>query len=75
MYTKSQFGKELEEELELKYDIVTLSRWAFQKYTDNREFEDGLSKEIMKIVAMEEGPEFEYTKEELHELALKLQKK
>jgi len=75
MYTKAQFGHDLEEELKEKYEITHLSRWAFNKYTCNNELEKGLSEQIMKIVAMDEGAEFEYTKDELQKLAKEMQGK
>jgi len=45
------------------------------QYTENREFEKGLSEEMMKLVAMEEGAEFEYAKDELQKLDDELQRK
>ena len=66
MYTKKQFGLELEQELIKKFDVIHISRWAFKKYLKlDLESEKGVDDIIMTLVAMEEGPEFEYTKEEL----------
>lgn len=75
VYTKAQFGKELKQELTKDFDVVHLSRWAYRKYLEKTsQLENGVDEVMMKIVAMEEGPEFEYTKEELIELANDLQK-
>lgn len=74
MYTKSQFGIELEQEMKKKLGIVHLSRWAFGKYIelDRIKYEEGLDEIVMKIVVMEEGPEFEYTEEGLEKLVADL---
>lgn len=74
MYTKQNFGNDLEHKLQEEFDVVSIARWAHEKYllhiSDiNRE----LSKIIMTVIAMEEGPEFEYTKEELLKIAKDLQ--
>jgi hypothetical protein len=70
MYTKSDFGKALLLELNKGYDVVRLSNWAFEVFMKHqREFEKGLEDDVMKIVAMEEGPEFELSESELRTLA------
>lgn len=72
-YTSGDFARELLGELQKGYDIVRLSRWAmaiYQRYCGETEPE--LDDEIMKVVAMEEGPEFELSAEELVQLAQKL---
>lgn len=71
-YTKAQFANELERQLDQGYNPVTIARWAYQKHLGARAFEEGLEPEILKVVAMEEGPEFEMTEQELRELASRL---
>jgi hypothetical protein len=73
MYTKEEFGKELEQELTNEFNVIQLARWAFDKYLKHIETEDDLNEIIMQIVVMEEGPEFEYTKEEFLKIAKDLQ--
>jgi|694.fasta_scaffold131846_4 hypothetical protein len=65
-YTRQNFGKELLERLAATSDPVALARWAYSKYMEHlRELEPGLKALIMKLVVMEEGPEFELTKDQL----------
>ena len=74
MYTKEDFGKGLEEKLKTTTDTVELSRWAHHTYLENcKDFEDGLVEIVMQIVAMEEGPEFEFSIPELCDFARELQ--
>lgn len=76
MYTKFDFGKQLEEQVNNGYDITYLSFWAHEKYLDHA---NQLDKEthdaIMTVIAMDEGDEFILTKEELLKLAFDLQRK
>lgn len=74
MYTKSQFGKNLETELNDGFDTLKIARWAYLEFVDGPvEMEDGLETIILKIMAMEEGEEFGYTESQLRELASVLQ--
>lgn len=73
IYSKKQFVEALKSQCEKNYDIVHLSRWAHGVFLDNcKDLEVGLQPFIMKVVAMEEGEEFELTKEQLLEDAEKL---
>jgi len=70
IYTKKQFGLELKAKIALSRDFQEVSRWAFKIFTDHGlDFEDGLDYFVLKLVAMEEGPEFLLSKEELSLLA------
>lgn len=73
IYTRKQFGKDLAEQLSSGYDTRRLSRWAFKQYLDC-ELEKGLQSEMMTIIAMEEGPEFELTEKEILKLIAELVK-
>ncbi len=74
-YTRKDFGARLKKQLTVDYDVVKVARWAHKEYLDHcRELEADLVAEITKIIAMEEGPEFELTKEEIQLLADELQK-
>jgi hypothetical protein len=69
-YSKREFGQALLSEMAKGFDVVRLSRWAFAvRLEHEREFEEGLDDIVMSIVAMEEGPEFEYSEVELRDLA------
>ena len=73
-YTRRDFGKDSMAELEKGYDVVGLSRWAMSVYMKRcHETEAKLDKIIMSIVAMEEGPEFEFSEQELRQMANELQ--
>jgi hypothetical protein len=72
-YSRQDFGRDLLSELDEGYDVVRLSRWAMSVYMQQcQKTEPELDKLIMSIVAMEEGPEFEYKEPELRELASQL---
>lgn len=69
-YRKVDFAEGLKARLKHGYDPIGVSRWAYEQYLGNSNcLEEGLKSEIMKVVAMEEGFEFEMTKGELMELA------
>jgi hypothetical protein len=73
MYTKSDFGKALLEQLNKGYDIIKLSDWAFSIHMSRcGEFADGVQDVVMQIVAMREGPEFEFSESELRDYAKNL---
>ena len=74
MYLKSEFGKQLAEEVNKKYDITYLSNWAHRKYLDHaNQIDKETRAAIMKVIAMDEGDEFVLTKDELLKLAADLQ--
>jgi hypothetical protein len=74
VYTKKQFGHALEEKLNLGYDAVRIARWAFDQVfiAPDIKLEDGLRSVLLKIIAMEQGPEFEFSEPELRDLAHEL---
>lgn len=72
-YTKKQFGLDLKRKIAIVEDPIEISRWAFTIYRDyGLEFENGLDYFVLKIIAMEEGPEFLLSKNDLSTLADKL---
>jgi len=72
-YTKKQFGLELKAKLLTGKSCNEISKWAFKIYIEHGlEFENGLDYLVLKLVAMEEGPEFVLAEEELRCLADKL---
>ena len=70
-YTRRQFARDLLAEMDHGYDVVRIARWAFSKKMDpDVQIDDpGLDAMVMQVVAMEEGPEFEYDEIELRALA------
>ena len=75
-YTKKQFAAELILELEKGYDKEKIAKWADKIYHKHlREIDDELDNIIQKISLMSFGKQFEYTENELIELAIKLIKK
>ncbi|QOJ00937.1 MAG: hypothetical protein HRU70_10690 [Phycisphaeraceae bacterium] len=70
-YTRKQFARDLLAEMNHGYDVVRIARWAFAKKMDpDVQIEDSkLDAMVMQVVAMEEGPEFEYDEAELRALA------
>lgn len=73
-YSRQDFGEDLLAELVKGYDVVRLSRWAMSVYMKRcREIDADLDKIIMSIVAMEEGPEFEFSEQELRQMAYEMQ--
>jgi hypothetical protein len=70
MYTSQKFGEDLELILNQSYDVIKIARWAEHVYTIHcRELSPELDDIIMALSAMEHGPEFEYTEQELKLLA------
>lgn len=74
IYSKEQFVRELADVCRDSYDIVKVSRWAHGKYLANSRFmESGLEDFVMRVIAMEEGEEFEFSRDELlHQASLLL---
>lgn len=74
-YTSKEFGARLKEQVAVAYDVVKIARWAHHEFLAHcNDLDPGLQSEMMKIIAMEEGPEFELTAQEIHSLADELQK-
>ncbi len=72
-YSKQEFGQRLKDQILSGYDIVKLARWAHSLFLENSsQMEPELQETIMQLVAMEEGPEFEFSEAELTELAEEL---
>ena len=72
-YTKKEFGIELQAQLHKENDYNAISNWAFQIYINRGlEFERDLDYFVLKLIAVQEGPEFILSKEELEILANEL---
>lgn len=72
-YTAKDFSRELEQELSKGYDVVRIARMAFSAYHDHcRDVSPDLYKKMFRVIAMEEGPEFELSEQQLWELSKSL---
>ena len=67
--TRDELGLALSNELDEGYDPVRLAKWAYRMQLDASEIDAGLESELLKLIAMEQGPEFEMSESELRELA------
>jgi len=71
--TAKKLSGVLQAELDKGYDIVKIARVAFQLYQDHGvELTPDLDETLLQLMAMEEGPEFEYSEDELRALVEKL---
>ncbi|WP_116964633.1 hypothetical protein [Fastidiosibacter lacustris] len=75
-FTAKELSSVLQAELDKGYDVVRIARVAFQLYQDHGVgLAPDLDEILLQLMAMEEGPEFEYSVEELRKLAQDLQNK
>ncbi|HRH77658.1 MAG TPA: hypothetical protein PK129_09960 [Cellvibrionaceae bacterium] len=59
----------LQAELDRGYDIVKIARLAFRLYQERAiDSCSDTDEKLLQLIAMEEGPEFEYSEKELREL-------
>ena len=73
-YTKRRFGAELilelerDSELKREFDVDKISKWAYDISLDvvDKDFDDILQ----SVIAMNAGPEFELSKDELLKIAI-----
>ncbi|MCD4823527.1 MAG: hypothetical protein K8S55_02890 [Phycisphaerae bacterium] len=73
-YSREQFGRELLVEIDKGYDPTRIAEWAFSKLMDPdvRINDQELYGTMTGIMAMEEGPEFEYDEDQIRALAQQL---
>jgi hypothetical protein len=73
MCSKGKLGKELSMMLNNHYSIIRISNWSFDAYENHcRELTPELENIIKRLSFMEIGPQFEYSCDELQQLAKKL---
>ena len=71
--TAKELSSVLRAELDKGYDVVRVSRVAFQLYQEHGiELTPDIDEKLLQLMAMEEGPEFEYSEDELRALAEEL---
>ena len=72
-YAPKDFKRDLEKELSQGYDVVRIARMAFSVFHERcREIDPDLANKMFQVIAMEEGPEFELSEEQLREFARSL---
>lgn len=72
-FTAKELSSVLRAELDKGYDVVRIARVAFQLYQDHGiGLAPNLDEKLLQLMAMEEGPEFEYSEEELRALSEEL---
>jgi hypothetical protein len=72
-YTKKEFKRDMLKELEKGYDPVHFVEKAWSIFSaDQRNFTGNFRDEIMTVIVMEEGPEFEMTEEQFRDFLDKL---
>jgi hypothetical protein len=69
-YTRAMFGKELKDRIIQKEDVALIGHWAFSVYMDHIDDIDLSFRDILLTLnAMEDGPEFAFSYEELEQIA------
>ena len=72
-YTQKEFGLELKKRIKAKQGIAIIGRWAFGRYWSYKlEIDDDFQNLLKDLSAMENGPEFEFSYEELDQIADRL---
>lgn len=73
MDIKKNFGIELLERINKRIGTEEIGSWAFSFYMANMlEIDLEFRKFLLKLAVMEEGPQFERSYEELHDIADRL---
>jgi hypothetical protein len=68
-YTAKQFALGLRNQLDMGYDVKRIADWAHGEYLcHGRSFAPEVQSVVMKIVAMDEGPQFELSEEDIRRL-------
>ena len=70
-YTAKQLAEDLTAKLDAGLSPLDIAKWAYEVYLARcRDLvDDGTRQALMKLFAMSEGPEFEYTHDELRQMA------
>lgn len=72
-YTRIDFGKELKEKIKQKETQDMIGKWAYKMYFKHMsEIDDDFQELLTDLNAMEDGPEFEFSYEELDQIADRL---
>ncbi|ERN39813.1 hypothetical protein KR51_00037270 [Rubidibacter lacunae KORDI 51-2] len=69
-YSKEKFARELKQEIRNGFDVSRISQWAYMLSIDrHREISPELDRLIQIVAVMDEGPEFEFSEDELVQFA------
>jgi hypothetical protein len=75
IYSKKEFAKDLQAQLDLGYDPKRIGSWAHKMFLQHCGKTDGELEEIMiDLFVLEEGPEFELPESKLRELIKTLER-
>lgn len=73
IYDRLEFAKELRQLLRHKTSIIAISQWAYKVFMQRNSEQSAMVHNIAYTLSfMEEGPEFEYSYEELHSIVNRL---
>ncbi len=73
IYTRQQCGKELKDKIQNKVDVATIGRWAYAMYSKHMcDIDDDFKRFLKNLDAMDAGPEFKLSYEELDQIADRL---
>lgn len=73
MYTKQDFARELKKKIFNKEKVRIIGNWAYSVYFEHMGYIDkNFERLLLKLSAMEEGPQFARSYEELDDIADRL---
>ncbi len=73
IYTRQKFGMELKEKIQQKLDVAEIGRWSYDMYYKHMlDIDNDFQNFLIDLNAMEDGPEFEFSYEELDQIADRL---
>jgi hypothetical protein len=67
--TRKEFAQGLRDQLAQGHDPVQIARWASDLHLSVRSFAKDVESDLLQLMAMDTGEEFELTEEALQELA------
>jgi len=67
--TRKEFALALRAQLDQGHDPVRIARWAYELHLSARSFEEGLESDILQLIAMDMGEEYEIGEQELQRIA------
>ena len=71
MYTREKFGVELKSKVNKREDVIAIAHWAYSLYLE-QDVEESLNDIFLALASMEESYQFEYSYEELENIADRL---
>ena len=63
--TRKELGILLENEIKNGYDLHRIAQWAYELHANSRLIEPSAEPELLKMMLMAEGPEFEISEKDL----------